>query len=57
MASAFVFAAVKSCTQFLVLMEHFNDQEQFQDAISCSEERNALLESPPNPATFCAKKN
>ena len=55
MASAFVSAAVKS--QFLVLMEHFNDQEQFQDAISCSEERNALLESPPNPATFCAKKN
>ena len=45
MASALVSAAVKS--QFLVFMEHFRDQEQLQDAINCSEECNALLESPP----------
>ena len=47
MASALVSAAVKS--QFLVFMEHFCDQEQLQDAINCSEECNALLESPPIP--------
>ena len=54
MASAFVSAAVKS--QFLVLMEHFRDQEQLQDAINCSEECNALLESPQIPPLFCEKK-
>ena len=47
MAFALVSTAVKS--QFLVLMEHFRDQEQLQDAINCSEECNALLESPPIP--------
>jgi len=47
MASALLFAAVK--LQSLVLMEHFSDQEQLQDAINCSEECNALLESPPIP--------
>ena len=47
MASVLVSAAVKS--QSLVLMEHFSDQEQLQDAINCSEECNALLESPPIP--------
>jgi len=30
-------------------MEHFSDQELLQDAINCSEECHALLESPPIP--------
>jgi len=47
MAFALVSTAVKS--QFLVLMEHFRDQEQLQDAINCSEECNTLLESLPIP--------
>ena len=47
MASALVSAAVKS--RFLVFMEHFCDHEQLQDAINCSEECNALLDSPLIP--------